>query len=83
MSRGSLFICLLFILIFLVLAFISNQVDILAFGIPPRMAFSNCGLKDSHFKGNSLISQEGRKRHSFSWETFPIEVKIIRISLVV
>lgn len=51
-----LFILIFFVCLF-VLAFISNQVEILAFGIPPNIAFSNCGLKDTHFKGGSLISQ--------------------------
>lgn len=72
------------ILIFLVLAFISNQVDILAFGIPPSMTFSNCGLKDhGHFKGVHSYLRKRKKRHSFFWKLSQPEVKIIRISLVV
>lgn len=53
-----------------VLAFISNQVEILAFGILPSMAFSNCGLKDSHFKGGSLISRR-KKKAQFLVGSFP------------
>lgn len=69
------FVLFLLLYWFLVFTVISSQVEILRFGIPPSMDFSNCYLKNSSFYWGLLVSQK-RKWHNLFFKTLSPKVTL-------